>query len=74
MPVRFDIAELGAELTAATRDARELLDEYVESVWRRGTGTSRDPVRIFAELSDAVVDADAAARELAAAIEREAIR
>jgi hypothetical protein len=74
MPVRFDIAELGAELTAATHDARELLGEYVESVGRGGTGTSRDPARIFAELSDAVIDAGAAARELVAAIKRAAVR
>jgi hypothetical protein len=74
MLVRPDIAELAAELTAATRDARELLSEYVESVGRGGTGTSRDPANTFAELSDAINDADSVSRELAAAIEREAAR
>jgi hypothetical protein len=69
-PVRPDIALLVAEVVAITHDACALFEEFQESRARGGTGTSRDPANIERELRDAVVDADAAARELIDAVGR----
>jgi hypothetical protein len=70
MSASTHITELATEVADAVRDARELFEELDESKARGGSGTSRDPTNIERELRDAVDDAFAASRELAAAVER----